>query len=116
MKLPTQDNSALIHLGFAVVALGFCCVALFTHDAGTQQQLWQVVFLLVGLWLPSPAQSSTVTTLIQQLMHAITSFALPVPVPAQVATVQPAQPAQPAPTTETDVTASMKAVPKETPA
>jgi hypothetical protein len=104
LKLPTQDNSALIHLGFAVVALGFCCVALFTHDPGTQQQLWQVVFLLVGLWLPSPAQSSTVTTLIQQLMHAITAFALPVPVPAQVAT------AQPVPATETDVTASMKAV------
>jgi hypothetical protein len=99
------------HVVISAIILAFCAFLVWKSPSSLETAIL-MSGAIAGWWIPAPGSSggnlltssSTVTTLVQQLMHAITAFALPVPAAAQVA------PAQLAPTQETDVTASMKAV------
>jgi hypothetical protein len=118
MKLP-QEQALWIH-AFITAVFVIACVALivFSHNAAAITFSLAALPTLYAIWVPSPTQQSTSTAimaLIQRLEPMIAAFitssvqsattpTVSVPVPAQVATVQPA------PATETDVTASMKAV------
>jgi xanthosine utilization system XapX-like protein len=106
MKLP--DNTMLIIQGIVSIAFGiiFLLLIIFSHNPDA---ITASIAGIVGIylhWTSSPAQDSTINALVKQLTPAVLSL-LSQPQPAQTTT--PVQPA-----TTSDITQSMKAIPKET--
>jgi xanthosine utilization system XapX-like protein len=106
MKLP--DNTMLIIQGIVSIAFGiiFFLLIVFSHNPDA---ITASIAGIVGIylhWTSSPAQDSTINALVKQLTPAVLSLlSQPQPTQAQATPVQPAA--------TTDITQSMKAIPKE---
>lgn len=103
MKLP--DNTMLIVQGVISIAFGIILFLLiiFSHNTNVITASMTGIVGIYLHWTSSPAQDNTINSLVKQLTPAVLSLLSP----QQATQTTPVQP------TTTDITQSMKAVPKE---